>query len=489
MQPHGQCVRVLAWWPTGVFRAKWVGRGTVRAGQAILGNPGRAGGVAWRSESSCGPVLQPVSALVPVGPVPPQGPPWPHKSGGEIIHDRSAGLVAGPEGVGPPTRSESFASTFSSEVMRDAFAQQRRSLERELHPADPAGGISGTAPIPSDSREIREAFARWRWAVMAELGDGQEAGIALARLALPRGFPWVGSSEVDSHPGILGLRPSRLRRYFDWLNSGDPAADWGIVLWAERFSDRERLDALSRIRGRTKGPPIYPKRWAANEDRLVAALDELNESVVVLAISPAWAAVDEVVKNQSPMDVILDAKRSLKKFHSTLSRLLCEDLLGGDWRRNEQKRTNLSDDEVRRLHALIPSIDLTQEERALWDARRESGNWKDAGEILGLADANLKLQTKHLLAKLLPLRPIHRPRATVPQHDLAAEVSAKATMDAVLAGIVLTPAEQALLDAYREAGDWKEAGQILGLKDANLRQRKARLIAKLEPLRDELRSS
>lgn len=72
--------------------------------------------------------------------------------------------------------------------------------------------------------------------------------------------------------------------------------------------------------------------------------------------------------------------------------------------------------------------------------------------------------------------------------DVSAAVDAAATVEAVLAGISLTPAERALWDAYQEADDWSAAGNALGLTRTNLTTRKARLRKKLAPLRESLRT-
>jgi len=160
-----------------------------------------------------------------------------------------------------------------------------------------------------------------------------------------------------------------------WLRSGEPAADWALLVMPD-VSGAEYVDAAHRILGRIKGSPIYRKRWRDNLSRLRLAAENLKPPVTPKAAAAAsakhnsWQAAIETVQRVQLAEMSVPEIRAghddlIRQFRVALSRLIMDDMLGADWRRRAVEGQQLA----------------TQEQ---WRAAAKKGSRREAG----LEDAN-----------------------------------------------------------------------------------------------------
>jgi len=149
----------------------------------------------------------------------------------------------------------------------------------------------------------------------------------------------VGPEEAEHVRDALRRLGDAITPFVKWLRSGDPAADWCIVLLPHTPTEDQRLAALRRILSRMKGPPIHPARWRANRVALVSACEDLGVRVDELAEARGWEAVGQAVGGLTPAEVQKGPKGAMKGFWSALQRLICDDLLPGhDWKHSRRRQ-------------------------------------------------------------------------------------------------------------------------------------------------------
>lgn len=214
----------------------------------------------------------------------------------------------------------------------------------------------------------------------------------------------------------------------EWVRSGTPAADWGIVI-SGFMGPVARMEAVRRILARLGGPPIGPRRWTRNQQRLLSALEGLAPShgdgtaaIQPLAEARTWEVVhelmDELREYAAPESTVNEYAAGLQ---SILERILCEDLLGRRWRNKYEQSMVHWDEEAEPSSALaierlsfveavkvtgdiIESLSLTPAERELWAAFFPTRDWADAEELLGIEPTAFRQRKSRLLKKLGPLR-------------------------------------------------------------------------------------
>jgi len=163
----------------------------------------------------------------------------------------------------------------------------------------------------------------------------------------------------------------------DWVRSGDPAADWAILFMPVTFPAPDgapeadpRLAALRRILDRMPGQPIHRKRWEANRDALITACTDLGVEVEDLAEYRGWEVAREAVGRLTPGEVREASEYAMRRFRSSLSRLIRDDLLPGhDWKNS--RRRSVSYEETFIDEALMDeaysAVEARSEIEALFD--------------------------------------------------------------------------------------------------------------------------
>jgi hypothetical protein len=143
-------------------------------------------------------------------------------------------------------------------------------------------------------------------------------------------------------PGYIDAEMQRIEDVDARLRSGEPAADWGIILLGSDYSERERAEALARILDRMAGPPIHFKRWRVLRD---AVAEQGMEMSGIIERDGLLAAVEAVGK-MTPAETFADAgdDTAMKRFRAALQRLACDELPGWDWAAGKSREAPLHDD-------------------------------------------------------------------------------------------------------------------------------------------------
>lgn len=149
-------------------------------------------------------------------------------------------------------------------------------------------------------------------------------------------------ADVEATLARVAGQITRMFRDFDaWVRSGDPRADWALVIWPY-VPETDRLAACHRIVERMHGHPIYPERWATNAASLLLALENRKTTQPKLAALHTWEAVFDTVGEWTRAEVMADDKATTRTVREALQKLICEDLLGPGWRRHWPREKALS---------------------------------------------------------------------------------------------------------------------------------------------------
>lgn len=184
----------------------------------------------------------------------------------------------------------------------------------------------------------------------------------------------------------LGISEERLKRAFlradlridraawleEWLERGEPAADWSAVFLPD-CSESERARALARIMARMSGAPIHPRRWQTLEALAHDAGIDPRETIDHLS----WAAVARAIGPMT-LDETMDERRAMKAFRSALQALVCAEIAPGwDWKKGAARETTLLDevpaesDALGRIEARADLLSMI-ERAALSDGERDA---------------------------------------------------------------------------------------------------------------------
>jgi hypothetical protein len=284
----------------------------------------------------------------------------------------------------------------------------------------------------------REDFSAERPALsIPELQDLAKQGATPAQLIEAAGVPAAEVNAVLASIGrrariVLELadapaeiarieqRQSRYESLDAWVRSGNPAADWGIVMLPRDFSEREIFDALMRILARMKGGAIHRDRWRANRDAILAACEDFGIPAERLAaardpetVSLALAAVRDAVGSMTPDQTRNAPEEAVRRFRSALQRLACDFLLPGhDWKRSRYRTAALSESlpaedpafavvEARAtIDALMDRAPLTPGERAVLDLDLDGMETAAIAEALDTTEAAVYTRRNVALDKL-----------------------------------------------------------------------------------------
>lgn len=154
----------------------------------------------------------------------------------------------------------------------------------------------------------------------------------------------------EIHEGLrapFGRLAISAREFSDWLESGDPAADYIIAMLPVSYTEDERLAALRRILHRI-GPPPSQQKWNRNREVFLAALDDLGTDVhgnpytrMRFAEQLGLPVVRETIGDLTPGEVRQLADTVEKSFRRTLDRWFRDGLLPEyDWKENRRREVS-----------------------------------------------------------------------------------------------------------------------------------------------------
>ena len=237
----------------------------------------------------------------------------------------------------------------------------------------------------------------------------ETAGEALPDMLAETGY---SSDEIASELEGLAQLGHAIERLGSWLRSGDPQADWAIVMLTIDFSETERMEALRRILGRLKGPPIDPIRRSRNYPALMAALEDLGQTEESLSEARALELVREALGRLTPREVQQKSEDVMRSFATALDRLIWEDLLGPGWRGHMGREVSWVADQETELEEnhpwaaradldiLISRAGLSPAEEDALRAYRECNDWSDAAITLEISPEAMWKRKERVVRKL-----------------------------------------------------------------------------------------